>query len=80
MKKVYAAYCYTPALGTKRDRLTMVFSHSRLDAEIEKERMKFSDAKTVGMTVRAERPRIIAQHLLHKYPGAAYNVRHIAGV
>jgi len=75
--KVHAAFAYSPNLGTKRDRLTIVFSRCRIQAEIEKDRMKFSDAKTVGMTVRPERPRVIAQHLLHRFPGAAYCIRRV---
>lgn len=70
--KAHAAYCYSSGS------LTIVFSHDHDQAEIEKDRMKFSDARTVGVTVRRERPRVIAQHLLHKYPGAAYTVRRIA--
>lgn len=75
--KVFAAYLIQPAIGTKRDRITIVFFRTKLQAEIERDRMKLSDAKIVGCTVRSERPRVIASHLVHRFQGAALTLRHV---
>jgi len=81
--KCHAAFAFEPALGIHKNRLTIVLfpigrgrmtrmRDAHTQAEIEKDRMKFSNANRVGLTNRPARVREIVQGLLAniKDPGA----------